>query len=141
MAITTAMCTGFKLGLLQGAHDFRPGGGEFFLALYGPGASLGPDTAAYAPDGEVSGAGYSAGGKALASLGPASEGSAAFASFGDVSWSGATFTARGAMIYNRSAGNAAVSVHDFGVDVSVVSGDLSVSFPAATAASAILRIA
>ena len=141
MTITTAMCTSFKKELLQAMHNFSAGGDAFYLALFDSSASLGASTESYPAAGEASGPGYSAGGKALASVTPSTGGTVAFTDFGDVSWEAATFTARGAMIYNQSSGNAAVSVHDFGVDVSVISGTLTVSFPAANAATAILRIA
>jgi hypothetical protein len=140
MAITTAMCTSFKRELLLGAHNFSSGGSAFYLALFDSTATLGAETTAYSSANEAAGPGYTAGGKVLTNVTPSTSGNVAFTDFGDVSWTASTFTARGAMIYNQSAANRAVSVHDFGVDVSVISGTLTVQFPAADADNAILRL-
>jgi hypothetical protein len=51
----------------------------------------------------------------------------------------AALTARGALIYNASKGNAAVLVLDFVSDKTM--SNFTVEFPPATATSAILRIA
>jgi hypothetical protein len=141
MTITTAMCTSFKRELLLGEHNFSSGGSAFYLALFDSTATLGVETTTYSSVNEAVGPGYIAGGKVLTNVTPSTGGSVAFTDFGDVSWTASTFTTRGAMIYNQSNGNAAVSVHDFGVDVSVISGTLTVQFPNATASEAILRLA
>jgi hypothetical protein len=142
MAIVQALCTSFKRELLQGIHDFsQSGGDDFKIALYTSAATLGPATATYTTVGEVSGAGYAAGGKSLARLGPSSDGTTALIDFADLSWTDASFTARGALIYNATEGNRAVAVLDFGVDKTVSSGTFTIQFPAADAANAIIRIA
>ena len=76
MAITSAICTSFKVELLKGVHDFTNGTGDTFnIALYaGATASLGAGTTAYTTTGEVSGTGYSAKGQALTSVTPTSTG-------------------------------------------------------------------
>lgn len=141
MTITTAMCTSFKQELLQAGHNFSVGGANFRLALFDATATMDAATTTYSGANETTGPGYTAGGQALTNVEPATSGTTAFTDFGDVVWTGATFSARGAQIFNNSNGNKSVSVHDFGATVSVVSGNLTVSFPNATASEAILRLA
>lgn len=142
MAITQAMCTSFKVELMQGRHDFSAAGGDSFkIALYTSAATLGADSTVYSASGEVSGAGYTAGGNALTRVDPASAGTTALADFADTSWPGASFTARGALIYNVSDADRAVCVLDFGSDKTVSDGTFTIQFPAADAANAIIRIA
>ena len=48
MAITSAVCTSFKVELLKGVHDFTASSGNTFnLALYTSDASLNKSTTAY----------------------------------------------------------------------------------------------
>lgn len=141
MAITTAMCTSFKKELMTATHNFSVGGSNMRMALFDSTATMDATTTVYSTANQVVGTGYAAGGKPLTNIDPATSGTTAFADFDDVVWTGATFSARGAQIFNNSAGNASVSVHDFGTTVSVVSGNLTVSFPTANATAAILRLA
>lgn len=140
MAITQSLATSFKVQLLQGTQNFS--GNTFKIALYTSSAALGPDTTVYSTTNEVSGTGYTAGGNTLTvSTSPTSTGTTAFVSFANSSWTNASFTARGAMIYNSTNGNACVAVFDFGADKTVVSGTFTITFPSADATSAIIRIA
>lgn len=144
MAISQAMCTSFKVGLLDGDFDFGTGTAQTFkIALYTSSATLGASTTAYSASNEVSGTGYSAGGQALTiSQVPTSSGTTAFLDFADVTWSSATITARGALIYlANGTTNPAVAVLDFGGDKTSTAGDFTIQFPTADASSAILRIA
>lgn len=144
MAISQAMCTSFKVGLLDGDFDFGTGTTQTFkIALYTSSATLGASTTAYSASNEVSGTGYSAGGQALTiSQVPTSSGTTAFLDFADVTWSSATITARGALIYlANGTTNPAVAVLDFGGDKTSTAGDFTIQFPTADASSAILRIA
>ena len=71
MAITSAVCTSFKVELLKGVHNFTASSGDTFnLALYTSSASLGAATTAYTTSEEVSGSGYTAKGNALTSVTP-----------------------------------------------------------------------
>ena len=83
MAITQAMVTSFKVGVLDGTFDFSSDTSQTFnLALYTSSASLDAPTTAYTTSNEVSGTGYSAGGAALTiSANPASSGTTAFLDF------------------------------------------------------------
>ena len=142
MAITTAMCTSFKPELLKELHDFSAAGGNAFkMALYTSTATLGAATTVYSATNEISGTGYTAGGNTLTNVEPTSSGTTGFADFADTQWTSATFTANGALIYNSTNANRAVSVHAFGGDQSVTAGTFAISFPAADASNAIIRIA
>jgi hypothetical protein len=136
--IAQTLTTSFKLGLLQGIHDFSTD--IFKIALYTSDASFGADTTAYSTTGEVEGTGYTAGGNTLTVSGPSSNGTTAYVSFNDSTWSNASFTTVGAVIYNSSKSNAAVAVLNFGNTKTAV-GTFTVQFPAATASTAIIRIA
>ena len=140
MAITQAMCTSFKVDLLDGEHDF--GADTFKIALYTSSATLDATTTAYSTTNETSGTGYTAGGNTLTvSVTPTSSGTTAYLSFSNTTWSTASITARGALIYNSTNANKAVAVLDFGSDKTSTAGDFTIQFPTADASSAIIRIA
>ena len=148
MAISQAMCTSFKVELLNGIHAFGTtvarGGttaDTFKLALYTSSASLDASTTAYTTSNEVSGTGYTAAGAALTAVAPTSSGTTAFLDFNDLTFSTATITARGALIYNDTQSDKAVAVLDFGGDKTSTAGDFTVVFPTADASNAIIRIA
>lgn len=142
MAITQAMCTSFKVEILQGVHNFTNTTGDTFkIALYTSSASLDATTTAYSATNEVSGTGYTAGGNTLTNVTPTSSGTTAYTDFADTTWSTATITARGALIYNSSQSDAAVAVLDFGSDKTSTAGDFTIIFPTADASNAIIRIA
>ncbi len=148
MAITQAMCTSFKVELLNGIHAFGTtvarGGttaDSMYIALYTSSASLDATTTAYSATNEVSGTGYSAGGNSLTAVAPTSSGTTAFTDFNDTTWSTATITARGALIYNSTQSNKAVAVLDFGADKTSTAGDFTIVFPTADSSNAIIRIA
>ena len=143
MAISQAMCTSFKVELLQGVHSFTNSSGNTFnIALYTSSASLGAGTTAYTTSNEVSGTNYTAKGQALTNVTPTSSSTTALTDFTDETFSNVTLTARGALIFNDSAsGDPAVCVLDFGSDKSASSGDFTIVFPAADSSNAIIRIA
>jgi hypothetical protein len=144
MAITQAMCTSFKVGLLAADFDFGAGTSQVFkIALFTSAATLDATTTAYSTSNEVVGVGYTAGGETLViSQVPTSSGTTAFLDFSDVTWTTATITARGALIYLANGGtNPAVAVLDFGGDKTSTAGNFTIQFPVADATNAILRIA
>ena len=143
MAITQAMCTSFKVALLDGEMDFSSDTAQSYkIALYTSSASLDAATAAYTTSNEVSGTGYSAGGNTLSiSTNTTSTGTTAFLSFATTTWSTATITARGALIYQAGGSTPAVAVLDFGSDKGSSAGDFQITFPTADATNAIIRIA
>lgn len=141
------MCTSFKQELLQAQHDFTASTGHTFkLALYDNNASFTASTTDYTATDEVSGTGYSAGGGTLTNVTPTTSGTTAFTDFDDLTFSSSTITARGALIYNTTAGGGSgttdsVVVLDFGSDKSSSAGDFTIIFPTADASNAIIRIA
>jgi hypothetical protein len=141
MAITQAMCTSFKVEILQGVHDFRTTGDTFKIALYTSSANLDATTTIYTTSNEVVGTGYTAGGNTLTNVNPTSSGTTAFTDFADTTWSTATITARGALVYNSTEANKAVCVLDFGSDKTSTAGNFTIVFPAADASNALIRIA
>ena len=145
MAITSAICTSFKVELLKGVHDFTATTGDTFkIALYTSSATLGASTTAFSDTNEItnsSGTAYTSGGATLTSVTPTSDSTTAVCDFADVSFTSASFTANGALIYNSSESNAAVAAIAFGADKTVSSGTFTIQFPTAGATTAIIRLA
>jgi|TARA_R110001583_G_scaffold60351_1_gene179346 hypothetical protein len=156
MAHTQAVATSFKSELLQGIHNFHNGSGggtstttgtgnTFKVALYTSSSTMSASTTAYTTTNEVSGTNYSAGGNTLTNVDPSTSGTTALTDFADSTWSSATITANGALIYNSSttagSANRAVVVLAFGGDKTSTAGDFTITFPAADASNAIIRIA
>lgn len=141
MSITQAMCTTFKLALLDGEMDFSSDTSQAYkIALYTSSATLSAATTAYSVTNEVSGTGYTAGGAALTINAPTTSGTTAYLDFDDVTWSTATITARGALIYQTGGSTPAVAVLDFGSDQTTTAGDFIIQFPTADATNALIRI-
>lgn len=128
----------FRADLLQGRHNFNPDGDTFKLALYTNDAQIDVlNTVAYTVDGEVISSTYVPGGNQAISLGIFQPGTnsngpdepaMAYATFSPVVWPLATFTARGAMLYNATKGNAAIAIFDFGYDMANTSQDFKITF-------------
>ena len=150
MAISQAMCTSFKVEILDGIHAFgttvvraATTADTFKIALYTSSATLSASTTAYTTSNECPSTGnYSAGGNTLTvSQVPTSTGTTAFLDFADTTWSNATITANGALIYNSTQSDKAVAVLAFGGDKTSTAGDFTIIFPTADASNAIIRIA
>ena len=145
MAITSAICTSFKVELLKGVHDFTATTGDTFkIALYDSDATLGASTTAFSTSEEItntSGTAYTSGGATLTSVTPVASSTTAVCDFDDVSYTSASFTANGALIYNSSATNAAVCAIAFGSDKTATNGTFTIQFPTADATNAIIRLA
>jgi hypothetical protein len=62
-----------------------------------------------------------------------------YVDFNNVSWPGANFVARGALIYNVTRSNKTVAVLDFGSDKTFTSTNNTVTLPANTATTALIR--
>ena len=149
---TTAMPTSFKVEILQAVHNFTASTGNTFkLALGKATASVtgtynasttSYDTLSSNSDELANGSGYTTGGNTLTSVTPTSDGTTAVCDFDNTTWTSATFTTSGGIIYNDTAtGNPACAILSFGGDQQVSSGDFQIQFPAAAAATAIIRIA
>ena len=145
MAITSAICTSFKVELLKGVHNFTATTGDTFkIALYDSDATLGASTTAFSTSEEItntSGTAYTSGGASLTSVTPVASSTTAICDFADVSYSSASFTANGALIYNSSDSNAAVCAIAFGSDKTATNGTFTIQFPTADATNAIIRLA
>ena len=149
--ITSALCTSFKVELLEGDHDFNNGADAFKVALFKANASItGTYSAATTNYSDMTGnsdelpatGGYSTTGFALTNVNPTSTSTTAFTSFSaNASWTSATFTTRGCLIYNTSDSNSAVAVINFGADYSVSGGTFEIQWPTADSSNAIIRIA
>ena len=136
--ITQTQTTSFKKELYEGVHDLLTD--NIKIALYTAFADIGADTTAYTTSNEITGTGYTAGGITLTGATVLTSNDTAFVNFNNASWPGATFTCRGALIYNASKANRSVAVLNFGSDRSVTSNTFTVTFPANTADSAIIRM-
>jgi hypothetical protein len=145
MAITQAMCTLFKKDVMLG--DQHLDSDTLHIALYTSSATLSAATDGYITANEVaSGGGYTTGGNALVSTTVEENSTSGVFDADDPEWTSATFTARGALIYNKTLGDAssntrgAIAVLDFGGDFTVAGGTFKIVFPANTASNAIVRI-
>ena len=139
--IVQGQTTVFKLNLLSGLENFAIGTPYTYkIALYNALANLNSDTTAYTTTNEVTGTGYTAGGKTLTVVPPSYSNPdyTAFVSFLPAIWTPASFTTRGALIYNSTTG-AAVCVLNFGSD-KVATNTFTVQFPTANATDAIIRV-
>jgi hypothetical protein len=147
MTIAQTSTTSFKVELLQAVHNFGPTTPDTFkIALYTAASDIGPATTVYTATDEVVGTGYTAGGNTLViSTSPTSGNNnanipTAFIGFSNTSWASSTITARGALIYNSTQGNKSVAVLDFGADKTTANATFLITFPAADASGAIVRI-
>lgn len=149
MAATTALCTSFKKELFESLHNFLLSGGHTFkAALIIPtmAGTYGAATTNYSnvtgnSDEVANGNGYTTGGATLTRVDPTTSSTTAYIDFADATFPTATFSARAMVIYNATSSNRAVCVHDFGSTKTSTGGDFVITFPAADASNAIIRIA
>ena len=149
ISITTAMPTSFKVEILKAVHNFTASTGDtfkiaLFVATAAGSGTFGAATTNYSDMGAdqlPTATGYTQTGNTLVSATPVASGTTAICDFTDTTWTTATFTTSGALIYNSSASNAACAVLSFSGDQQVSSGDFTIQFPVAAAATAIIRIA
>ena len=145
MSISQAMSTLFKKDVLLGDHHLDSD--VIMIALYTSSASLSAATDGYITSGQVAnGNGYTTGGVALASKAVTENSTSGVFDAADPEWTSATFTAAGALIYNKTLGDAssnargAIAILNFGGDFSVSGGTFKIVFPAAAPNTAIVRI-
>lgn len=134
--ITQTVTTSFKSEMLQAGQNLLTD--TLKIALYTSLATLNADTTAYTTTGEITGTGYSAGGKVLTGVTLGSSNGVVYVNFANVVWTPASFTARGALIYNSTQSNKSVAVLDFGAD-KTATNTFTVQMPANTYTSALLR--
>jgi hypothetical protein len=144
------MCTSFKVEILGGVHAIgtpptraTTAKDTFKAALYLASASLGAGTTAYNASGEVSGAGYSAGGITVTNAtAPTSSGTTAYwTPSASLTYSAVTLTTAfdAVLIYNSTQGDKAVAVYTFGSQT-VTSGNFILTMPTNDSSTALMRI-
>ena len=142
MAIQQGLTNSFKQDMLQAGQDIIAD--TLYMALYTAFSDIGQLTTVYTTDNEVVGTGYTAGGVevtgavlSIQTTGP--NAGTVYVNFDNVSWPGADFTARGALIYNTTRSDKSVAVLDFGADKVFTSTSNTVTMPADTATTALIR--
>ena len=151
MSNTQAMATSFKGEILSGIHALgttviRAGTGADTLkaALYLASASIGAGTTAYSVTGEVSGAGYSAGGVTVTNAtAPTTGGTTGYwTPSASITYTTVTLTTAFdcVLIYNSTQSNKAISAHTFGSQT-VTAGTFTLTMPVNDASNALIRIA
>ena len=165
MANTQSMCTSFMSELMLGQHQLgtstivsrgsltSPTTDTLKAALYLASATINAATTVYTVTGEVSGAGYSAGGVTVTNAtAPTSTNTSATA--GVAYWtpsasitygtSGSPVTLTTAfdtvLLYNSTQSNKAISVHTFGSQT-ITAGVFTLTMPSNTTSTALLRLA
>lgn len=153
MANTQAMCTSFKVELLNGIHAFgtsvvRAGTtpDSFKAALYLASATTNASNTVYTATGEVSGTNYSAGGVDLTGspdwIAPASTSTTAYTTpTANIVYTNVTLATAfdAVMIYNSTQGNKAVSVHTFGSQT-ITAGTLTLTMPTNDSSTGLIRL-
>ena len=156
MANTQALCSAFKLDLLNGYHSFSntcPArtintADTYKAAIYLASATVDATTTAYSATGEVGNSGtYSAGGPTVTWVAPAkTAGTSANASSttyttlsASISVSSFSATAFDAVLIYNSTNNKAVSVHTFGSQT-IASGTFTLTMPTNDQTTGLIRI-
>lgn len=150
MANTQSMCTSFMEQLLTATHNFTTGSGDTFkAALYEASATYNAATTAYSSSGEVTGAGYTAGGVTVTNgTSPQSTNSSATAGVAywtpsaSITYTSVTLTTAfdAVLIYNSTKSNKAVSVHTFGSQT-ITAGTFTLTMPTNNTTNALIRLA
>lgn len=151
MANTQAVCTSFKVELLNGIHAFgttvtrgATTADTFKAALYLASATVNASTTAYSSTNEVTGTNYTAGGITVTNAtAPNSSGTTAFwTPSASYAWTTVTLsTAFDAVLtYNSSQSNRAVMVNTFG-STTVTAANFTLTMPTNDASTGLLRLA
>jgi len=161
MANTQSMCTSFMSELMLGQHQLgtstivsrgsltSPATDTLKAALYLTSATIDAATTVYTATGEVSGAGYSAGGVTVTNATAptstntsATAGVAFFTPSASIVYTSVTLTTAfdTVLLYNFTQSNKAISVHTFGSQT-ITAGTFTLTMPANTTSTALLRLA
>jgi hypothetical protein len=149
-ANASGVAVSFKKEILEAFHNFgttntRGGTGAdtFNGALYYQNESIGPATTAYSSPGEVSGTGYTAGGKALTNgTAPTTAGTTAYwTPSAQLQWTSLTISSLFdcCLLYNASQNNRAVCALTFAAQT-VSAGTFTITWPANTSITALLQV-
>ena len=121
----------FAQELLKGQHNFPTN--TIYIALYeaGSGAPYAVSDTAYSSGtaNQVSGTGYTTGGKVLQNGTVANQTNVATVTFDTISWTSATFGAAYGVLYNNSSSDKLIVVLDFGGTKSCSNGTFTITFP------------
>jgi hypothetical protein len=138
MAIVQGLTTSFKTQMLQAGQNLATD--TLKIALYTGFATLGPATTIYTTSNEVVGTGYTAGGVTLTGVGISSTvDGVVYVTFNNAVWPNSSFTARCALMYNVTRGNASIAVIDFGADKTCANQTFTVTMPLNSATTALIR--
>lgn len=137
MSIVQGQTTSFKKELYLGIHDLDTD--ELRIALYTASANINQSTTVYSATNEVSGTGYTTGGKVLTGVTVSSSGTTAYVDFDNVVWDPASFTARCALIYNHTKADRSIAVLDFGSDKTTTT-KFTITMPPNSATNALIRM-
>jgi len=151
MANTQAMTTSFKSEILQGVHNFGTApiraattADTFKAALYLASATVNASTTVYSSTGEVTGAGYTAGGVTVTNAtAPTTSGTTAYwTPSASITYTSVTLSTAfdAVFIYNSTQSNKAVSVHTFGSQT-ITAGTFTLLMPTNGPGTALLNIA
>ena len=150
MANTAAICTSFKVDLFNGIHAFgttvtrgSTAADSFKAALYLTSATINASTTAYTTTGEVTGAGYTAGGVVVTNAtAPTSSGTTAYwTPSASIVYSTVTVGPTDCvLIYNDTQTDKAVAAFTFSAQT-VTAGTLTLTMPTNDSTNALLRIA
>ena len=142
MAITTGVNNQFKSEVMLAEHNLQSNTLKVILVSSSQNVSAGgPNTYASVTSQLANGNGYTTGGKTLATVSVSTVDSSGVVDFADVSWAAATFSANGCIIYNDShSSKSVIAVYDFGGVKSATNGEFKLVVPAATSASAVIRL-
>tara|TARA_R110000823_G_scaffold244490_2_gene368773 strand:+ start:179 stop:610 length:432 start_codon:yes stop_codon:yes gene_type:complete len=142
MAITTGVNNQFKSEVMLAEHNLQSNTLKVILVSSSQNVSAGgPNTYASVTSQLANGNGYTTGGETLATVSVSTVDSSGVVDFADVSWSSATFSANGCIIYNDShSSKSIIAVYDFGGEKSATNGEFKLVVPAATSASAVIRL-
>ena len=155
MANTQSMTTSFMGQLLTGTHNFGVApiraattADTFKAALYLTSATVNAATTVYSSTGEVSGAGYSAGGvtvtnatvPAATNTSPTA-GVAYWTPSASITYTSVTLSTAfdAVLIYNSTQADKAVSVHTFGSQT-ITAGTFTLTMPTNDTSTALLRL-
>jgi hypothetical protein len=150
MPNTQAVCTSFKVELLNGHHAFgtavtrgSTAADSFKAALYLTSATVNASTTVYGTPGEVTGTGYTAGGVAVTNAtAPTWSGTTAYwTPSASIVYTTVTVGPTDCvLIYNSTQSNKAVAAYTFSSQT-VTAGTLTLTMPTNDASNALLRIA
>lgn len=139
----SAVCASFKGEILQAIHNLATAGDSLKAAIYQANQGLGSATTAYSATGEVTGTGYTAGGKAVTNgVSPAVSGITAYwTPSASIQWTGLTISADFDcwLLYNSTKANRGIATLTFPAQT-VTAGTFTITFPANGPTTALLQV-